>query len=492
MKALISKVIMATILSALPLFEAGASTWQDPVIVNAGSGHSYRTELAFDGAGNAMVVFEQETRGVYRIYANQYLKEGGWQGPVAIDTNTGNAYKANVAFDADGNAIAVFKQEDGGKKFRIYANRYIKGKGWQGPAAIDNGAGSADGQKVAFDREGNAAAVFEERIDRAYGIYANFYIPNKGWQKPVRIDTGRTDAYFPYPAFDGTGNLYVIYYKDDRLSGWAVYVSRYDRKDKKWAGPVKINKSPARVKGLWHNEKDAVWRYIMGLFTMYRPKSADEVRTRLYSGTFSYVSAETPTMLDEILRSGYTPVLVIGNSNDVTAFFVGWDGGHMRGYTSAYKNGKGWSKPQSIDSGDGEVAYMRAAVNSKEEIALVFGQQINNIQRVIARLYKPDSGWGEAKIIDAGDNLAIAPSVVFAGDSTAVATWCQIEKMKTSSYANIHRDGSGWQGAHKLNRGADATCGVKIASGPDGSAISIFEQHKKGGANRIYAVSLGE
>ncbi|MEK7845845.1 MAG: hypothetical protein AAB257_02645, partial [Nitrospinota bacterium] len=70
--------------------------WQKPGLIDAGTGDAFRTSLAFDHYGNAIAVFEQNTDGVYRIYANRFLNppipplekggeggfdKGGWQRP---------------------------------------------------------------------------------------------------------------------------------------------------------------------------------------------------------------------------------------------------------------------------------------------------------------------------------------------------------------------------------------------------------------------------
>ena len=135
--------------------------WSEPVIIDSGPSNAYRTDIAFDKSGNAIAVFEQKSGDIYRIFANRYVNGNGWQKLVTIDAGTGNAYRAQIAFDKEGNAIAVFKQEVGGGRYRVFANRYIYNKGWQGHVPIDSDIGMVDGQDVAFDNKGNAAVVFE-------------------------------------------------------------------------------------------------------------------------------------------------------------------------------------------------------------------------------------------------------------------------------------------------------------------------------------------
>src|SRR3972149_7193466 len=176
---LMKSIILLTMLLLLPIHASFASTSQDPVPVDAGHKNAYRANIAFDTAGNAMAVFEQKTDALYRVYAGQYIKDIGWQKPAIIDANSGNAYRAKVAFDKDGNAISVFKQGSE-TRYNIYANMYIKDKGWQKPITIDNGAGLVDGQEIVFDDGGNAAAVFEQQNRNISAIFVTMYFPGQG------------------------------------------------------------------------------------------------------------------------------------------------------------------------------------------------------------------------------------------------------------------------------------------------------------------------
>ncbi|MEK7679149.1 MAG: hypothetical protein AAB356_03045, partial [Deltaproteobacteria bacterium] len=170
---------------------AEAAGFSAPAIVDSSSGDAYRADIKFGKSSGAVAVFEENTNGIYRLYANSYTAAKGWSGPVIIDAGTGNAYRGKVAIDdKTGDAIAVFKQE-AGKGYGIYAGIYKAGK-WQRPVRIDSGSGNADGATAAYGPTGNAAAVFEEHDGSAYRIYVNMYDPEKGWLGPVKVDKDST------------------------------------------------------------------------------------------------------------------------------------------------------------------------------------------------------------------------------------------------------------------------------------------------------------
>jgi Tol biopolymer transport system component len=509
-----------------------AFPWSSPVAIDSGSSNAYRTDIAFDRNGNAIAVFEQKDGDVYRIFANRYVNGKGWEGAAAIDNNSGNSYRAQIAFDKKGNALVVFKQEVGNGRYRIFANRYINNEGWQEAIPIDNGGGNVDGQDIVFDGEGNAAVVFEEYDGKEFGIYVSFYGGVSGWQKPFRIDSGSGNAYFPYPVFDDKGNLYVIYYREESL-GLEAYVSRFERNEISSPEPALSNETRllryarndrsegvlnekqnngviARSKATkqsaidtyrltdgnmpmkkekWLEAKSEVSR---GIKAVYNPIFLNEVKKRIYSGNYSYSRWETPSKLDSRFRDAYRPTLLSNGNGELTALFVRWDGENLSAYASSYKNGS-WDRPMEIDGGKGDVEHLRGAINNKGEMAIVWTQWVDGSLRIHARV-NPKSeiqnqkyGWGEAKIIDAGKKDGYNPSIAFTENGEIIAVWCQWEMFNVKSYINIYKKSpvtshqspvmvGEWGRAERLENKEGETCGVRIASGPGGSVIAAFEQ----------------
>ena len=75
----------------------------------------------------------------------------GWGTAELIEIdNAGSAYHPTVAFDATGNALAVWQQHDGIRS-NIWNNRYTAGSGWGTPELIEtNDAGDAQYAQIAI------------------------------------------------------------------------------------------------------------------------------------------------------------------------------------------------------------------------------------------------------------------------------------------------------------------------------------------------------
>lgn len=484
-----------------------ASAPEKPLLIDAGLSNAYRTDIKFDAIGNAIAVFEQKKDGVFRLYANRYISGKAWAGPEVIDAGGGNAYRGRLAFDKFGNAIVVFKQERK-SGYAIFANRYSVGKGWQGAKPIDSEAGLIDGQAIAIDREDKVAVAYEKQDGNHTGVFVSLYSENAGWGVPARIDSGAGNALFPQAAFDGKGNLHVVYYKE-AANGFDVYAGAYDSSKSKWLDAVRIGSAPLGKADSWKHKKSIIaWDYPSG-----KP-FISEIKANIYSGSYYYYAWST-SKVDARFRDAYTPGLVANKNGKMTAFFINWDGSHMRAYNAVHVEGQGWGDAALIDNGPADVEHIRAAVNSKGEMAVVFTQWNNDISlRIHARTYSEDAGWGAARIIDAGNESAYNPSVALREDGTIVVVWCQWVRFTdeqraknnymrpydnfavVKSFVNIYRPGKGWGSANKLEDNDNETCGVRVASAPNnGGAIAIFEEEgeypeAKGFVNRIFAVPV--
>ena len=85
-----------------------------------------------------------------------------WGTAAPIDTDNGNNSGHAIAMDANGNAIAVWTQDDG-TRYNIWANRYVAGVGWGTAAPIESDDGNNLGAGIAMDANGNAIAMWTQQ-----------------------------------------------------------------------------------------------------------------------------------------------------------------------------------------------------------------------------------------------------------------------------------------------------------------------------------------
>jgi hypothetical protein len=182
-------------------------------------------QVAFDASGNAIAVWHQIANSVDSIFANRYVSGTGWEGPQLLETDDANAAsQVQIAMDADGNGIAVWSQNTG-TVYSIFANRYVSGTGWEGPQLLEtDDAGAAEYPQIAIDANGNAIAVWSQNTGTVYSIFANRYVSGTGWEGPQLLEMDDDyDAYDPQIAIDANGNAIAVWQQFDgtRYNIWA-------------------------------------------------------------------------------------------------------------------------------------------------------------------------------------------------------------------------------------------------------------------------------
>ena len=200
--------------------------WQTALTIETAAGDPAieAPQIAVDQMGNAVAVWTQHDGTRYNIYANRYSVDTGWQTAQVIETDAGDAATPDIAMDAAGSAIAVWKQHDG-SRYSIYSASYVAGTGWQAAQLIEtDNAGNAENPQVVFDTNGNAVAVWKQNDGTRFNIVAARYNSGTGWQAALKIEADNAgNAEAPQIAADTAGNFMAVWRQSDgtRFSVWS-------------------------------------------------------------------------------------------------------------------------------------------------------------------------------------------------------------------------------------------------------------------------------
>lgn len=208
-------------LATLPMTPAALPLRQ--VWTGAHAGRSFAAWMAADADGTISVA------------TGHRRPDGTWYAEQATTGITSRHYAApELVAAATGHKLVVWR-EPLAESSRIVARRYDADAGW------DAGTVVADGLKapylgcldvdahyvdVAIDPQGNAIAVWEERLDETVqgrsvmGLWSSHYIAQKGWQPAVRIDAGGTHATAPLIGL-AAGTVGVAIYASETADGRA-------------------------------------------------------------------------------------------------------------------------------------------------------------------------------------------------------------------------------------------------------------------------------
>jgi len=152
--------------------------------------------VAMDGAGNGAVVWVQGA-----IQAAIFSATDGWQAAQGLlSTTTDSAYAPQVAFDASGNALAVWQEQDGFHAFGG-ASRYVPGSGWSASTQFASWTpGDLYTPALAVDGAGNATVVwYAASMDGPAQVMSNRYLAASGWGTPILLSATTTDGFSMYP-----------------------------------------------------------------------------------------------------------------------------------------------------------------------------------------------------------------------------------------------------------------------------------------------------
>ncbi|QSP96238.1 Ig-like domain-containing protein [Marinobacter salinisoli] len=224
-------------------FNAGVGSWGSAVGIGNPNGEGRYPQVAMDSAGNAVAVWQQSEGSALNIYASR-LAAGRtvWTGVERIDAHTDESHRPQIAMDASGNAVVAWRQRvsvfGNLNTYRVFANRMEAGT-WQGQIAVGTGANSVGVPRVAVNSEGQAFAVWRQNDGGTQNIYASHAGDFGSWSGAEQIGTAGTSVTQPDVATDGRGNVFVVW-RQYGSNGSTVQVNRFSVA---WQGAIALHSS---------------------------------------------------------------------------------------------------------------------------------------------------------------------------------------------------------------------------------------------------------
>src|SRR6266550_4434710 len=297
-------------------------------------------KLAVNQNGDAMAVWQQgDSSGVSSIWANRYnAASGRWRTATLIESNAGKAFLPHVGMDDNGNAIAVWVQNDGTYD-SMWANRYVAGQGWGTPELIETNTGDADFARVAVNGNGVAVALWKQSNGVNHDIWSNIYVPGQGWGTATLMEANPNDGSEPWVAADKNGNAMAV---------WRQYKG--------------VQPDPS----IWAN------RYVVG------------------------TGWGTPTRIDSSDRNGQDPALAVNGNGDAIAVWHQWDdaGVAISIWANEYVAGQGWGTATLIETDSGAADNPDVAIDSGGNAIAVWRQFDGTADSIYANRYLAGQGWG--------------------------------------------------------------------------------------------------
>jgi len=220
------------------LFSADGTTLGDNFKVNtdAGTVNQVLPDIAMNGIGDFIIVWEDKRNGYFDIYAQRYLQDGTAVGDnfnLNEDTPDSSQGNPSVSMDEEGNFTACW--EDKRNDYNdVYARRFSNEGIPLGDDFIVNTDNVYNAQQlnpvIASDAEGNFMICWEDhRLGFNGEIFKQNYFNDgttMGENSTVNDDVASENQKYPSIAIDGSEN-FIIAWADDRSDGRDIYAQRF-------------------------------------------------------------------------------------------------------------------------------------------------------------------------------------------------------------------------------------------------------------------------
>lgn len=192
--------------------------WQTPVPIDDGTAASVVcTGLAMNNTGRVLCLIGAEKSGpLYAIQSVEYVPGTGWSAPLELYASSYGFVAGYLALNQAGLGLAAYNAYDGANA-RLYARQYTAGLGWSSPVLIDAGAGyDVYNRRLALNDQGQAICVFRQEDGTANRIYVNHFSNVAGWSGARVLDAGLgLNADYPNAAINANGEALCVWRQYD-------------------------------------------------------------------------------------------------------------------------------------------------------------------------------------------------------------------------------------------------------------------------------------
>ena len=215
---------------------SGAVQWTiDGVVLCTAAATQYNPSIISDGAGGAIVTWEDIRSGNFDIYAQRVNASGALQWTaegVALCMASWDQFNAKITCDGEGGAFVTWVDDRSGH-WDIYAQRVSASGTAQWAAdgvAVCTAAGDQWGATIISDGEGGAIVTWQDkRGGNHWDVYAQRVNASGSVQwltDGVALGSAPGDQEYPMAVSDGTGGAVVTWMDNPSGASYDIYAQR--------------------------------------------------------------------------------------------------------------------------------------------------------------------------------------------------------------------------------------------------------------------------
>ena len=375
-------------------FDPAASGWTDAAVFEQVPWNVSRPDVALDPAGNAFTVWTSVTETLNTPQVSRW--DTAMQAWGVAQELGGNPieFDIQVATDAAGNAMVVYRRQGGGGA-PAYAHRYEVGGSWTLATNLDDDF-VGDLPQLAMDPDGNVMAVWQ-RVAFSPVLAARRYdVMSATWGDLELIDPSvsalpRTAR----AAADTQGNVFVVW---QPFGDQFIFAKRWDAGSQSWGPTQTINDDSWFSAGFPDVAADASGNAIA---VWHQRATSDEDPAHVFASRWDagMGSWSVFEQIDDAERPTETPDVAMDSNGDALVVWIAHDpatnGLDVGGTRYDVESGM-WEPPVAVEDTPGDVYVGPVELDAGPQVAIddrgrglaVWTQDIEGVVRVLANRYE--------------------------------------------------------------------------------------------------------
>ena len=189
--------------------------WSAPFDLSAPGNPISSPGVAIDANKNVTVVWTRSDGVNYIVQAVSKNANGQWCLPANISIPGENAIQPQLAVDSLGNKVVVWHRFDGANTI-VQASIEVVGGNWSYPVDLSLAGQDASDPQVAIDASGNIIVIWKRSDGSNFIIESSQSVMGgTSWSTPVELSSPGQDAMTPQLALSSSGNAVVVWQRSD-------------------------------------------------------------------------------------------------------------------------------------------------------------------------------------------------------------------------------------------------------------------------------------